>query len=108
MYKIELQWKEFNIDLRAVDAALRELYPNYTGNQAVSSLELWFSEEPSDSEKAELQAYWDDIHEASDEAESYQSVEDIEIERLAKKASGKAKLIALGLTEEEADAMIGK
>lgn len=107
MYKLTLQWKEFNVDLRALDAQLRQDYASYVGNQAHNVLELWFSEEPSEQEKADIQAYWDGLVDQSAEAQSYQSAADIEADRVAKAASGRAKLIALGLTEEEADALLG-
>lgn len=107
MYIMQMQWKEFNVDLRAVDANLRGLYDSYSGNQAHGVLELVFTEEPSSEDKAAVQAYWDGIESDSSEATSYQSVESLEADRIAKRASGKAKLIGLGLSEAEADALIG-
>lgn len=107
MYLMELQWKGFSVDLRAVDANLRDLYAHYSGNQAHDVLELWFTEEPSSEEKADIQAYWDGIESDSSEATSYQTAEEVEANLAAKKASGKAKLIGLGLSEEEADALLG-
>jgi len=107
MYSMRLQWKEFNVDLRAIDIALRDLYPEYVGNQANSILELYFTEEPSDDDKDAIQAYWDGIESDSSEATSYKSMEQIEADLEAKRASGKVKLIALGLSEEEADALLG-
>lgn len=107
MYSIKLQWKEFSVDLKAIDSALRGLYDNYAGNQAYSVLELWFTEEPSDSDKAAVLAYWAGIESDSSEAESYQSASDLETAKAVKRASGKAKLVALGLSEEEADALLG-
>lgn len=77
MYKLELQWKEFNLDLEAIDAKLRLDYPNYTGNQAHSCLELWFSEEPSQEDKDAVMAYWDGLSSESDEATSYRSRQQI-------------------------------
>lgn len=107
MFKIELQWKEFNIDLRALDAKMRLDYASYTGNQAYSILELWFSEELSQEDKDAIVAYWDGLTEESDEASSYESAADLEADRIAKKASAKAKLEALGLTEDELKAILG-
>jgi hypothetical protein len=47
MYKIDLNWKEFNVDMEAVDAKLKADYPgNYLGNQAHSVLELYFQQDP--------------------------------------------------------------
>jgi hypothetical protein len=107
MYKIELQWKEFNVNLQKVNEAIPSICNSYAGNQANSVLELWFSEEPSDQEKADIQAYWDALTDQSAEAQSYKSAADIETERLAKKASAEAKLIALGLSQDEVKAILG-
>lgn len=54
-----------------------------------------------------VQEYWDSIDEESDEAVAYVSAESIRVEAEAKKASGKAKLAALGLTAEEIAALVG-
>lgn len=93
--------------MRAVEALMRANYEHYVGNQSGAILELLFSQEPSSEEKADIQAYWDGLASDSDEAESYQSREDVEADRASKKASGKAKLAALGLTEEEISALLG-
>ena len=45
MQKLELQWREFNVDLEAVDAKLKADHPSsYKGNQAANCLELWFDD----------------------------------------------------------------
>lgn len=107
-YKIELDWKEFNVDLESVEVWMKaNAGSDYCGNQAHARLELWFLEEPSQEVKDAIAAYWDGISEESDEAEGYVSAEDRAEDREAKKASGKAKLIALGLTEAEAAALVG-
>lgn len=85
MYKLELQWKEYNLDLEAIDAKMRLDYPDYTGNQAHSSLELWFSTEPSQEAKDAIMAYWDGLSNESDEAESYRSRQQIEDAKAALK-----------------------
>ncbi len=107
MFAIKLSWKEFSVDLRALDAKMRLDYPSYVGNQAHSDLELWFSEELSQEDQDAIQAYWDALTEESEEAESYMSMEDLLADKEAKAAAGKAKLLALGLTEEEIAAMLG-
>ena len=104
---MEMQWKEFNVDLRAVDAHMRSSHPEYTGNQAAASLELWFSEALSEEDQSAVIAYWDDIHDDSAEATSYESAADLAADVAAKKASGKAKLAALGLSEDEIAALVG-
>lgn len=54
-----------------------------------------------------VQEYWDAITEESDEAVEYVSAEQVQADKEAKKASGKAKLAALGLTAEEIAALVG-
>src|SRR6185369_487645 len=78
MQKIELQWREFNVDLEAVDAKLRAEQPSYKGNQAASCLELWFEELPSQEDQDVLVAWWDALTEESDEAVSYRSMAQIQ------------------------------
>lgn len=108
MYKIELQWKNFNIDLPALDAQLKLDYPSYVGNQAHSVLELWFSEEPSQEAKDAIDALWAAID--TDQhamALSYQSMAQVQAAVDAQKVSAKAKLAALGLTEAEIKSLVG-
>ena len=108
MYKLELQWKEFNIDLKAFDEQLKASYPSYLGPQAQVVLELYFSEEPSQEAKDAISALWDSID--SDQhalAQSYVSKDSIEADKASKKQSAKAKLLALGLTEAEVSALLG-
>lgn len=108
MHMMKLEWKEFNVDLKTLDAQLRASYPTYAGNQAHSCLELWFTEEPSQEDKELIQLMWDEID--SDQhamAQSYQSAGVVKAEAEAKKASAKAKLAALGLTEDELKALLG-
>lgn len=72
-YKIEVQWKNFNLDLDAVSDTLKGLYPHYSGCQAYIHLELWFSEEPSQEDKDAINAYWNGLESDSAEALSYRS-----------------------------------
>jgi hypothetical protein len=107
MFKMEMQWKSFNVDLGAIDASLRAAHPAYTGNQAHKCLELWFTEEPSQSDKDAIQAMWDGLHQDSSEVKSYKSEDQIKADKDAKKASAKAKLAALGLSADELAALLG-
>lgn len=79
MQKLELQWKAFNVDLEAVEAKMKNDFPEtYKGNQAFNGLELWFSELPSEEEQEAIQQWWEGLSEESDEAASYRSVEDVQ------------------------------
>lgn len=108
MYSINLEWKEFNVNLQAVEAWMKaNAGAHYSGNQASRTLELYFSEEPEQSVKDDVQAYWDLLAEDAEEVTSYKSQEDVLAEIATKKASGRAKLLQLGLTEEEVSALVG-
>lgn len=107
MYKLELQWKEFKVNLSKIDQTLTELYPSYAGNQAHSVLELWFKEDLTEDESKEIKQMWDSLTEESEEVKAYKSLNVIEEERKAKKQSAKDKLKKLGLTEEEIAALVG-
>lgn len=111
MFKIELQWKEFSVNLPMLDQKLRAEHPEYAGNQAHNILELWFTEEPSQEAKEEIVAYWEALDEESEEATSYKTQAQIEADaaadKAAKKASAAAKLEALGLTADEIAAILG-
>lgn len=78
MQKLELQWREFNVDLEAVDAKLRAEHPSYKGNQASSCLELWFEELPAQEEQDAILEWWNDLTSSSPEAVSYRSLEQIQ------------------------------
>lgn len=101
MTKIELQWKEFNINLSQLDKELKEAYPSYVGNQAYSILELWFDGDISEEQKLEIEEMWTNISEESVHATSYKSKAQIQEEQESKKQSAKDKLKKLGLTDEE-------
>lgn len=107
-WSMKLEWKEFNLSLSEVEVWMKaNAGEHYCGNQAHSCLELWFLEEPSEEIKEAIEAHWDALEDNSDEAEAYQSYEDLAADRAAKKASGKAKLLALGLSEDEVAALVG-
>ena len=107
MYKLELQWKDFSIDLEALDAQMHKDYEHYSCNQAQSVLELWFTEEISEEDKSAIQDMWDKLKKNSKLAKSYQSQADIDAEKEAAKKAAKAKLIDLGLTEDDLKALLG-
>lgn len=117
MYMIKLQWKDFSIDLEALNKKLKKDYPSYVGNQAHSHLELWFSEEPSQEDQEAIQEMWDKLRKSSAIAKSYQSLADREAAKQveldaeqaeldAKKEAVKTKLLALGLTEDELSVLL--
>lgn len=103
---IKLDWKGFNIGLPVLHEWLQaNAGDQYCGMQAAQKLELWFLSEPSQEIQDDIAAKWLAIDEDSDEAEAYKSHAEILSEIAAKKASAKAKLLALGLSEEEIAAM---
>lgn len=106
---MSFSWKEFNVSLVLLETWLREnAGAGYCGNCASgASLELYFIEEPSQEIKDAVQAYWDGLEDDSAEASDYKSQEQINADVEAKKASAKAKLLALGLTEDEVNALVG-
>ena len=106
MYAIKLDWKEYKVDLVKLDKELRQSYPSYVGNQAHSYLELYFSEPISDEQKLDIEILWECIDESHELAQSYKSTEQVKLKKLAKKESAKAKLLALGLDEEELEALL--
>jgi hypothetical protein len=107
-WSMRLNWKEFNINLGDLETWLKtNAGEHYCGNSAHSCLELWFLEEPSEEIKEAIQDKWDLLDEESDEAVSYKSNAELRAEAEVKKASGRAKLLSLGLTEEEVAALLG-
>lgn len=104
-YTMQLNWKEFNLNLGQINSKIKELAGDiYCGSSANSKLELHFLEEPSQSIKDSINAYWDGISSSSDEAISYKSKAVVIIEN---KQSGRTKLKALGLSDDEIDALLG-
>lgn len=108
MFTLNLQWKEFNVNVDAVKSWISEnLSAEISGVSANNTLQVHFIETPNEEDQTALNAYWDGLTEESSEATSYQSMADLEADRMAKKASAKAKLEALGLTEDELKAILG-
>jgi hypothetical protein len=107
MFSLQKNWKPFNLNLALVEAKMKEIAGDkYVGNQAHSILEFYFSEEPSQEIKDAIEAFWDGLDDQSPEAQ-YKSAAEIQAEVEAKKASGRAKLKALGLDDGEVSALVG-
>lgn len=104
---MKLDWKEYNVDLEALQIHLKDLYPDLDGCAAGRELSLIFFEEPSQEDKDAIASFWESIDAEHEMVVSYKSQAQRSEERAAKKESGKAKLLALGLTEAEIAAMIG-
>ena len=70
----QLAWKEFSVDLEAVDAKFKADYAgNYVCNQAHAVLELYFSGEITEQMISDIEAYWDGLTAQSASAVSYRS-----------------------------------
>jgi hypothetical protein len=98
MYKLELDWKEHNINLGMIDAQLRLDHPEYCGNQAHNKLELWFTAKPDDSALDQIRAYWESLDEDSAEAEAYKSASQLKSEESARQEALRS--IKLGMLEK--------
>lgn len=111
MYSMRLNWKEFNVDLKAMETWFKAQSEDYKGNSADSALTLWFENEPSDEIKEAIQEKWDGLSEESEEAVSYKSRDAERAEDDAAKAAAlataRSKLQALGLSDAEIDALKG-
>jgi hypothetical protein len=107
-FDIHKDWKEFNISVPALKVAVEAIdSEKFVGISSDVNLRFHFSEEPTGQVKDDIDALWDAIDAQHEIATSYVSKEDIAADEAAKKASGMAKLIALGLTEAEATALVG-
>ena len=105
-HTLELDWKEFNMSLSAIHSWMQtNAGEEYCGLSANNKLQVHFKNEPSQEEKEAVTNYWEALDEESDEAVNYQTAEEIKTDVNAIKATAKstasAKLLALGLTEEE-------
>lgn len=105
--QVELSWKNYNVNLDKVCESLRTAVDPAIGLSAAGTLQVWGPEDMTEEHVADIQAYWDSISETSVETTSYKSFDDIKADIATKKASGKAKLLALGLTEDEVSAILG-
>jgi hypothetical protein len=111
MFTLDLNWKTFNISLPKlrewIDANIET---PCVGISANSKLQIHFEQEPEEVDKNDLLSYYEAIDEDSIEATSYltreQELAAQQAELQAKKDSAKAKLLALGLTEAEIEAIL--
>ena len=77
MNKIELQWKEFNINLNMVQTHIKTLDINCCGLQAARTLEVWSTETPSEETTQAIKDYWESLTSESAEATSHFSQADL-------------------------------
>ena len=106
-HSIELEWKSFSVNLDKVNAWMKNNAKDCCGISAGQKLTVHFTSEPHEDETAAIELYWEAMHAEADEAKEYVSQADQEAARAAKKESGKAKLLALGLTADEVAAIVG-
>lgn len=123
-YSMELEWRKeilsgegteenpyvygdvINVCLESMETWLKaNAGEHYRGNSADAKLTLWFAEEPSQEIKDAILAKWNSIDANSAEAQAYMCAADRAAAAEAKKASARAKLEALGLTEDEVKAL---
>jgi hypothetical protein len=111
MITLDLNWKAFSVSLPKlrewVDA---NVSTPCVGISANSKLQIHFEQEPEELDKNALVSYYEALNEESIEATSYltkeQELAAQEAELQAKKDSAKAKLLLLGLTESEIEAIL--
>lgn len=109
MINIELEWKDKSVSLPIVEAKMRAKYPEYCGCSAHEKLVLHFDCESLPEETIEeIKDYWDKLKKNSNEFTKYKSKDDLEADKKSKKESAKAKLLALGLDEDEVSALLGE
>lgn len=109
---INLNWLSFNVNMALVHAwLLANAGPHYCGASANSMVQAHFTDEPGDSVRSAIAAYWSGLNESSDEATSYKTKEELDSEAAAAKAAALAtartKLEALGLSADEIAALRG-
>lgn len=107
---MELSWKEHSVDLEAFNAAIKAQDSNCCGTSADSNkLTVHFIEQASEEAKAAVAAQWAELDDEEHAmCASYKSQAQKASEKEALKASGKAALIALGLSEAQVNAMLGQ
>lgn len=78
MKNVELNWKEFNVDLEALRAEIDSLVPGKClGISADSNLRIHMNEETSQEEIDSILLMWEELDEESEMAASYRSQEQI-------------------------------
>lgn len=63
MFKVELNWKEFKVDLISFEEFMREKFESYIGSQAHSIIELYFSKEPRKADLDAINNYYETLTE---------------------------------------------
>jgi hypothetical protein len=103
-----LKWKDFSVSLPAVSAQIATLAGSaFCGLSADATLRAHFTDDPGQTVMDSIQAYWDGITSESSEATGYTSAASIAATVASAKASGIAKLKALGLSDSEVAALVG-
>jgi hypothetical protein len=108
MFNLELQWKQFNINLDKVQIWIKSnIETELIGISANSSIQLHFAAKPSEEEIEEINEYWNKLKKSSSEAKTYKSSEEIKNEMVSSKQSALNKLKEIaGLTEDEVNALL--
>ena len=92
MKNIEIQFKEFNLNLEKVLEQAKVLAPDLiSGLSADVNIRIHCADEISEEQIAAIQAYVDGLNEESEEAASYRSAEQIEAAKKAIKEAILAK-----------------
>lgn len=74
MYTVDLAWKNFNVNLDAVEVWMKaNAGGSYLGNSADADLSLHFSAKPDDATLQHIQDYWDALSDSSTEVTTYAS-----------------------------------
>ena len=105
METMVLNWKAFNVDVKAFDAWVKANFPTYQGCATGYELTLGFNEKPSEEVKSAIQAKWDEI--SSDQHAMAASYVPALVAKAAKASAAVAKLKALGFDDDEIAAMKG-
>lgn len=66
VYTIDLQWKEYRVDLEDFARWLRSNIPNYIGMSANAICQIHTSEEPTIQDRLALEEYWNSVTEESE------------------------------------------
>jgi hypothetical protein len=113
MVNINLQWKNYKLDLNMVHDWMQANAGNcYCGMSADADLTLHFTAEPTKKARKAIAAYWDDRDDACAEVSAYKSsyvrAQEAANAAAAALASANAKLKALGLSDDEIAALRGQ
>lgn len=86
MYSMRMGWKEVSVNLENLESHMRANFPQYVGNQAASTLDLYFSEELSQEDKDAIQAHWESLDGSDYKSQQTLASEAIELEEAIKVA----------------------